>query len=58
MVEEEKKITKSPKTEAPELDVEKAKREDLQKQNVGSDKEFMSKNTYSQLPQKKEPLKS
>lgn len=52
MIEEEKKTTKPAKTETPELDVEKAKREDLKKQQQAS----VSKTTY-QVPQRKEPQK-
>lgn len=59
MIEEEKKTPKTTKNnDKVDLDVEKAKREDLKKQQtVFSIDKDSHKNTY-QVPQKKEPLKS
>lgn len=57
MIEEEKKTIKPTKSDNLELDVEKAKREDLRKNQNVFPADSVSKTTY-QVPQNKEPLKS
>jgi hypothetical protein len=57
VIEEEKKTIKPTKSDNLELDVEKAKREDLRKNQNVFPADSVSKTTY-QVPQNKEPLKS